>query len=189
MGLLLPFHRTTEPATKLPPFTVKVNGVPPAVALEGVIIVMVGIGFGIELIVNIAGGEDVPPPGAGLETVTAAVLAVAMSLARMAAVSDVGLPKVVTRALPFQFTVEVGTKPVPATLRLNPGLPAAASLGARAEIVGTGLGLGGAGGALAPPPQPLAATTTASSAKKKRKPRPNVVEPLRKNGRRLIVAL
>ncbi len=78
-----PFHRTTEPATKLLPLTVSVKAGPPAVAEEGLRLVVVGTGL---LIVKVRAPE-VPPPGVGLNTVTEAVPAVAMSAAVIAAVS------------------------------------------------------------------------------------------------------
>jgi len=52
------------------------------------------------LIVTVA-AEEVPPPGAGVETVTLAVPAVAMSAALIAAVRLVVETKVVVRVLPF----------------------------------------------------------------------------------------
>jgi hypothetical protein len=72
---------------------------------------------------------EVPPPGVGLTTVTAAVDAVAMSDARMAAVSLELLTKVVACGLPFQFTVEAGTNPAPFTVRVNPAPPGALASG------------------------------------------------------------
>ena len=61
-----PFQRTTEPATKLVPLTVSVKAAPPAVADAGLRLVVVGAGL---LIVKVRALE-VPPPGAGLNTVT-----------------------------------------------------------------------------------------------------------------------
>jgi hypothetical protein len=56
---------------------------------------------------------DRPPPGAGFETVTEAVSALVMSVARIAAVTSVLLTNVVVRGLPFQLTTELAVKPVP----------------------------------------------------------------------------
>src|SRR5580704_1521517 len=89
------------------------------------------------VIVNVEAAE-VPPPGAGFVTVTFAVPAVAMSLARIAAVSCVELPNVVARGLPFQFTLELLMKPLPATVRVNAAPPAAVDAGLKLEIVGAG---------------------------------------------------
>src|SRR5271157_44730 len=72
---------------------------------------------------------DVPPPGPGLTTVTAAVLAAAISEARIFAVSCEPLTKVVVRALPFQFTTEPETKPVPFTVSVKATPPGAAVSG------------------------------------------------------------
>ncbi len=78
-----PFQRTTDLATKLLPLTVSVKAGPPAAAEEGLRLLVVGAGL---LIVKVRAPE-VPPPGAGLNTVTEAVPAVAMSAAVIAAVS------------------------------------------------------------------------------------------------------
>ena len=52
---------------------------------------------------------DVPPPGVGLKTVTAAVPVAVMSLARIWAWSCVLLTKVVVRSLAFHRTTEEAT--------------------------------------------------------------------------------
>lgn len=77
----LPFQLTTELASNFVPDITTVNAAPPATAELGVIKVMVGGGG---MIVNVAGAEA-PPPGVGLETVTATVPGVAMSVAEIAA--------------------------------------------------------------------------------------------------------
>jgi len=82
---------------------------------------------------------DVPPPGAGLKTVTFAVPAVATSLAGIAAVSWVLETKVVVRSLPFQRTTAPLTKFVPVMVSVNPPLPATAVAGLMLLIVGAGL--------------------------------------------------
>lgn len=69
---------------------------------------------------------EVPPPGSGLNTVTATVPALAKSLALIEAVSLVALASAVLRLLPFQSTVDPDAKPDPASVSVNPGLPAAA---------------------------------------------------------------
>jgi hypothetical protein len=101
---------------------------------------------------------EVPPPGAGFVTVTAGVPAVAMSDARMPAVSCVALTKVVVLAAPAKLTVEAFTKFVPFTVSVNAGPPAAALVGESVVIVGTGLvpavmvKVGGVGFRSGPPP-------------------------------------
>jgi hypothetical protein len=69
------------------------------------------------------------PPRLGLTTVTAAVDAVAMSDARIDAVSWELLTKVVARGLPFQFTTDAGTNHAPFTVRLKAGPPGAVASG------------------------------------------------------------
>ena len=130
-----PFHCTWLLATKFVPFTVKVNDPPPAVALGGESDLVVGIGLSI---VNVS-GADVPPPGAGLVTVTMAVPAVAMSAAVIMAVTFVAFTKVLVRLDPFQFTIDVETKLVPVTVRVKAAPPAVVLLGESAVAVGLGL--------------------------------------------------
>lgn len=83
-----PLTRITEAGRKLDPDTVNVNAAPPAGTDVGVIEVKTGAG-GTAVTVNGALLE-MPPPGAGLLTVMAWVVALATSLARMAAVTVVG---------------------------------------------------------------------------------------------------
>src|SRR2546425_12357775 len=87
---------------KFVPVAVRVNPAPSATALLGEIKLSVGAGL---LIVNVEALE-VPPPGVGLKTVTGAVPAVAMSLARIWAWSWVLLTKVVVRLLAFHRTID-----------------------------------------------------------------------------------
>ena len=81
-----PFQRTTEPLTKSVPFTVSSKAKSPATAELGIRPEAVGTGLGAGFMVKVRPLE-VPPPGAGLNTVTTAVPAVVMSDARMLAVS------------------------------------------------------------------------------------------------------
>jgi hypothetical protein len=127
-----PFHRTTDPPTKLAPFTTRVKGEPPVAAELGLMPLILGVGL---LIASVAGVET-PPPGAGLETVMLAVPAAVMSLAGIAAVSWVPLPNVVARSDPFQRTTDPLTKLVPATVRVKAGPPAVTEVGLMLEMVG-----------------------------------------------------
>ena len=61
-----PFTRTMAPLTKLPPFTVNVNPAPPTSTDEGARLLIDGTGLPTVKDVDV----DVPPPGAGLVTVT-----------------------------------------------------------------------------------------------------------------------
>src|ERR1700690_4646349 len=99
---------------KLLPVTVSVNPVPPAVAETGLRLVVVGTGLLTALIVKVW-AFDVPPLGAGLNTVTVAVPAVAISVAVIAAVSWGDVTNDVTRLPPFHWTTEPLTKLLPLT--------------------------------------------------------------------------
>src|SRR5260370_24439891 len=76
-----------------------------------------------------AAGFDTPPPGPGLATVIVAVLALATSAAEIAAVNCELFTNVVVRGLPFQFTTEAETNPVPFTVRVNAPLPGTTVVG------------------------------------------------------------
>ena len=82
---------------------------------------------------------EVPPPGVGLFTVMAAVVPEAISEALMTAVSCVAETKVVVRLDPFQRTLEVGTKPLPLTVRTKLEPPAIVEVGLMLVVTGTGL--------------------------------------------------
>src|SRR5260370_5284485 len=77
---------------------------------------------------------DATPPG--LVTVTLKLPAVAMSEARMAAVSCVALTNVVARALPLKVTIEPVTKFAPFTVKGKAAAPAMALRGHMLVIVG-----------------------------------------------------
>src|ERR1700680_1851355 len=133
--LAVPLKFTTEEATKLVPFTVRVNAAPPADALVGESEVIVGTGL------LTANGElaDVPPPGAGFVTVTLNDPAVAISVAVIAAVICEALTKVVGAAVPLKFTTDDELKFEPFTVRVNASPPAKAFVGDSEVIVGNGL--------------------------------------------------
>ncbi len=130
-----PLKLSVAPVRKPVPFTVNVNAAPPTVALVGENVVIVGTG----LFTMNEEFPEVPPPGAGLVTVTLNVPAAAMSGAVIAAVNWVALTKVVVRAAPLKFTTEVETKLVPFTVSVNAAPPLAALVGERVVMVGTGL--------------------------------------------------
>jgi hypothetical protein len=71
---------------------------------------------------------DVPPPGAGLNTVTNAVPGWAIKLDGTAADSCVALPKLATKSVLPSLTTELPPLPlmkfVPVTVNVNEGLPA-----------------------------------------------------------------
>ena len=82
---------------------------------------------------------DVPPPGAGVKTVTWAVPGAAVSAARSVAVNRVALTKVVVRSVPFQRTCEPVIKFEPLTVSAKPAPPAVALAGASKDKAGAGL--------------------------------------------------
>lgn len=136
---------------KLVPVSVSVNAAPPAPVVGGAIEVSVGTGFGA-VIVNVSAFDVIPvgvPSGCarlgwlkttvGVNTVTEAVPAVAISAAVIAAVNCVALTKVVIRTPPFQFTTEVLRKLLPFIVNGNDAPPAIAELGTREPSAGTGV--------------------------------------------------
>ena len=140
------------------PLTASVNAAPPVVTLDGTSVAIAGAGL-VPLISNLA-AVDVPPPGAGLLTVTVAVPAVAMSEAGTAAVNCVSLTKVVLKAWPFHCTADEATKLLPLTDSVKAGPPEVTAVGARELIAGAELtekteaGVFGAAVVEDPPPQP-----------------------------------
>ena len=135
---VLPFHWTVEVGMKFVPVTVNVKPAPPAAAELGFKDATVGVGLLLTVTVKVS-ALDVPPPGVGVETVTAAVPLAAMSAAVMAACKLVLETKVVERVLPFHWTVDVGMKFVPVTVNVKPAPPATAELGFKDATVGVGL--------------------------------------------------
>ena len=82
---------------------------------------------------------ELPPPGAGLTTVTEAVVAAEISEAGMAAVTLDLLTNVVARALPFHSTTAPETNPVPFTVSVKPAPPRATAVGLSGWLIkGTG---------------------------------------------------
>src|SRR5437867_4240858 len=73
---LVPPKLMVVPLTKFVPVIVSVEPEVPAILLEGERLLAIGTGL---LTVNVSGGVDVPPPGAGFVTVTEIVPAVAIS--------------------------------------------------------------------------------------------------------------
>jgi hypothetical protein len=71
-------------------------------------------------------------------TLTCAVLTEAISAAEIVTLTPVGSTNMVVRLLPFHTTPEHGTKPLPLTVRRNPGDPAAALFGMSEVITGKG---------------------------------------------------
>ena len=117
------------------PLTVSVNADPPTVAFDGDTEVIVGTG----LLTGNVQVPEVPPPGAGLVTVTFAVVATPRSLEGIWAVIFVELTKVVASGVPFQLTTELSTKFVPVTAKVIAPEPASTLTGASAVMVGTGM--------------------------------------------------
>jgi hypothetical protein len=126
----VPFHCTTDPAANPLPFTVSVNPLPPAVADEGLKLLIVGPG----LIVKEA-PVDVTPP---LLTVIVALPAEAIRLLLTVAINCVTLTNVVGSDDPFHCTTAPAANPLPFTVKVNPRPPAVADGGLKLLIVGRG---------------------------------------------------
>ena len=93
-----PLTCMTEFVEKLKPLAVSVKPAPPAAIEVGLIETRLGTGVGVIVSVWPA---DVPPPGAGVNTVIVAVPGVASSDARNCPVIKVELIKFVALAAPF----------------------------------------------------------------------------------------
>jgi hypothetical protein len=83
--------------------------------------------------------EEIPPPGAGLDTEIAAQPRLARSAAGTEAESSIELVKLVGRAAPLSKTVEVLLKPVPLTVMTVSFEPLAITVGEIAETEGATL--------------------------------------------------
>ena len=89
---------------------------------------------------------ELPPPGAGLTTVTATLPDEATSAAAICACSLLLLTNVVVRLLPPHSTIELDKKLEPFTVSVKARAPAGALLGAIELALGVGFGVGvGAG--------------------------------------------
>jgi hypothetical protein len=82
---------------------------------------------------------ELPPPGAGLVTVTAGMPVEARLDAGMAAVNCVELTKVVAGANPPKLTIEAATKFAPLIVSVKAAPPATVLFGEIVVIVGVGL--------------------------------------------------
>ncbi len=117
------------------PVTLREKPAAPAIAVVCESEASVGAGL---LIVNVI-EADVPPPGAGFTTVTAAVPAVAKSASGTTAVRVVALTNVVVSGVPFQSTTDAATKLVPVIVSVDPAAPAVADVCDSDVRVGAGL--------------------------------------------------
>ena len=108
-------QRIVDPFTKLFPFTVRVNPVPPAVAEDGLRPIMLGAPAAM-----VKGtGDDTPPWG-----LVMTMLAV---------------PLDGTRVTPFLCTIRPDSKPEPLATSIKSGLPTAAELRLKPVLIGKGL--------------------------------------------------
>jgi len=126
------------PAAKPAPVAVSVKAPLPAVTLAGLRLLMLGVGFTSATVSGRA--ADVPPPGAGVNTVMLGVPAAAISLAGMAAVSRVDETNVVVRPAPLTWTTEPLVKLEPAAVRVKAAPPADAAVGLMLDRAGAGVG-------------------------------------------------
>ena len=114
--------------------------------------------------VKVNAGEDAPPPGRGLVTVTAMAPPVNISDAPTRAVTCVPPPFTVPAcSVAPKRTVAPLTKLLPSIARVNPPLPALALAGVRLLMVGSGLlTVKFKSGVDAPPPGPGFESLTAT---------------------------
>jgi hypothetical protein len=127
----VPFQRTTAPDWNPLPFTVSVNAGPPAVAVVGAILPIVGPLAIVKLTAFVVSVLD--------STVTWAVPGAAIRFANTGAVTWVSLITLVASAAPFHCTAVPVVNPVPFTVSVKAGPPAVALLGLSELIVGVTL--------------------------------------------------
>ena len=130
-----PFHSTVEEGTKPVPVKSNVCVADPATTLAGSTDAITGGGLSTVKFAN----AEVPPPGAGLKTVMAAVSPSARSAPGTVAVTEVSVENVVAIAVPFQRTVDPLTKPVPETAIESWAAPAVVVAGVTLLMAGTAL--------------------------------------------------
>src|SRR5277367_3568093 len=128
-----PFQSTTEPGMKFVPVTVRVKPPVPALALSGVIEVIVGVMGGVGKIEKFSGGVEPPPE---FTTVTGTTPALATSVAVICACTVLALTGVVVRALLFHLTVEFAAKFPPLTVMVKAEAPATTLEGESEQIAG-----------------------------------------------------
>src|SRR5215475_10353246 len=107
---------------KFVPATAIMNCPLPARTVFGLSAVIASVGFGGGVICRMA-APDVPPPGAGVNTVMLAAPGFGMFADVILAVNCVALLNVVGRLLPLIRTTDELTKPLPVTIRSKSGLP------------------------------------------------------------------
>jgi hypothetical protein len=129
-----PFHSTTESVSNPVPVTVMVAAVPASTSW-GEMLVTTGVGLVTLKVVAL----EPPPPGAGFDTVNISAALPEMSAAGSAALSSAELTTDVVRGLPFQFTIEDGTKPLPVISSVIAPAPATTVAGFTAFTTGRGL--------------------------------------------------
>ena len=157
----VPFHFTRDVLTKLAPVTVRGKDAAPAVAEAGDKAVTLGAGLSM---VKVRAAVEVPPPGAGLSTLTDAVPAFAIAAVGIAAVSLAEFTKVVVKAAPFQRILPPVAKLDPATVNTNDAPPAVADVGETVPNTGRGLLIVKVSALEAPPPGVGLTTVTGTAA-------------------------
>jgi hypothetical protein len=137
----IPFQVTLEDGTNPVPFTSSGVAPAPATALVGVIVTIAGSG----LFTWTVTAPDVPPPGAGLATVTAADPPFSNEAAGTTAVRLPDDSYAVATFCPFHCTEELVTKPVPLKAIVVSAAPASTVAGVTEVIEGVGFELPGEG--------------------------------------------
>jgi len=137
-------------AIKPVPVTLNVNELLPIGPDDGEILVIAGTGLLAAPIVKVAAGL-VPPPGAGLTTVTCTT-PVTFGSEDTVAVKEPFSCRVVVSSKPPKSICDEATKPVPVTVTVNEPLPSGSVEGEMALITGDGLVTAKVAAELVPPP-------------------------------------
>ena len=128
----LPMFTAVAPVKLVPVMVTAVPG-PPVVGVKLAIVGTAAVTTNVKPV-------EVPPPGAGLVTVTAKLPAMATAVAGTMAVTWVAETNVVAKAAPLKLATEPLTRFVPFMVMVKSALPATTVAGVTPVIVGTKLG-------------------------------------------------
>ena len=138
VGRSAPFQRNLDGPHEIGAVHGEREAIPPAGVLVGASDVSAAPGSPALMVNDTA--FEVPPPGAGVTTVTGTLPCICgdWRSPESPAVTRPALTNVVVRSAPFQWTLELPTKLLPFTVSVKPFPPAGVLVGASEVSAGTG---------------------------------------------------